>query len=101
MHHAMPNLPGTISSLVINGFITEGEKKLCGEGSFGAVQLATANWPGILRRPKVVAVKSLLRSAENEREKFQREMNIMLMIDRHLNVVQLLGVVPKGSPRTR
>ena len=72
------------------------EADVCGEGAFGAVQIGTATWPGWFGKSMLVAVKSSRCGGMRELENFQREMEIMSQLAPHVNVVRLLGVLPKG-----
>ncbi|OQV22714.1 Macrophage colony-stimulating factor 1 receptor 2 [Hypsibius exemplaris] len=74
--------------------------KILGKGEFGVVFKGQAHClPTIAKGPTDVAIKTVSQAADKEQQKlFADELRIMCKMGRHLNVVNLLGVVTKGVP---
>jgi len=72
---------------------------LLGQCEFGIVYKGLANsLPTVARGPTVVTVKTLAISADQEqRAQFAAEFKIMIKSGRHVNVVNILGVVDQSE----
>ncbi|OQV24848.1 Fibroblast growth factor receptor-like protein 2 [Hypsibius exemplaris] len=72
---------------------------ILGKGEFGIVYKGLAhNLPTMSRSPTTVAAKMLTGSAEAQRLQFAGEVGIMLKCGRHVNIVNILGIVRQGRP---
>ena len=70
---------------------------MLGMGQYGMVHKAVVKGLKGQPRPTVVAVKTALPSANRDvRQDFVDEMRVMAKAGRHLNIVNLLGVICKG-----
>ncbi|OQV15760.1 Macrophage colony-stimulating factor 1 receptor 2 [Hypsibius exemplaris] len=74
--------------------------RVLGRGQFGIVYKATAfHLPTLSKSPVAVAVKTLHKAATKEAaEMFDDEFKVMLKCGRHVNIVNILGVIHEGWP---
>ncbi|OQV15757.1 Fibroblast growth factor receptor-like protein 2 [Hypsibius exemplaris] len=74
--------------------------EILGSGAFGTVYKATASTlPMTARREITVAAKTFSDPHNKEQERlFAEEVKVMLKCGRHVNIVNLLGIVSKGQP---
>ncbi|OQV20033.1 Mast/stem cell growth factor receptor kita [Hypsibius exemplaris] len=74
--------------------------RVLGRGQFGVVYKATAfNLPTVSKSPVTVAVKTLHQTATDEAlQLLDDEFKVMLKCGRHVNIVNILGVIHKGWP---
>ncbi|OWA55029.1 Macrophage colony-stimulating factor 1 receptor 2 [Hypsibius exemplaris] len=73
--------------------------EILGKGEFGIVYKALAyNLPTTSKSPVTVAAKILTGSVDAQRVQFISEVEIMLKCGRHVNIVNILGVVRQGRP---
>ena len=73
--------------------------KILGKGEFGIVYRGLAHsLPTVARGPTVVAVKTLINSAQPQHiDLFIEEFKVMVKVGHHINIVNLLGIVQEGK----
>ncbi|OQV20034.1 putative Fibroblast growth factor receptor-like protein 2 [Hypsibius exemplaris] len=84
--------------------VSRNELQLSGEvlggGAFGMVYKGTASrLPTVAKKNVVVAAKTYLDPESQEQERlFAEEIRVMIKCGRHINIVNILGIVCKGQP---
>jgi serine/threonine protein kinase len=75
--------------------------KLLGKGEFGLVYKGLAHTlPAVLKGPTTVAIKTLINCSDvDHQQMFAEEFRVMAKMGRHINIVNLLGVVMQGEPQ--
>jgi serine/threonine protein kinase len=69
-----------------------------GRGEYGIVFQGLAHvLPTISKGPTIVAVKCLNSAEESKKEKFAEELKLMTKLGRHVNVLNLLGIIVDGK----
>ena len=73
--------------------------KTLGKGEFGIVYEGLAHrLPTVAKGPTVVAVKTLLNTAEpHQVALFIEEFKVMVKAGNHVNIINLLGIVHEGE----
>ncbi|OQV12082.1 Macrophage colony-stimulating factor 1 receptor 2 [Hypsibius exemplaris] len=74
--------------------------EILGKGEFGIVYRGLAHsLPTVSKGPTMVAVKTLVNPADEEQQVlFAEEFRVMLKAGRHVNIVNILGVIQQGQP---
>ncbi|OWA50540.1 putative Mast/stem cell growth factor receptor-related protein Kit [Hypsibius exemplaris] len=74
--------------------------KVLGKGEFGIVYKGVAHGLRGHPKPTTVAVKMLIQSNldEDQQKQLAEEIKVMTKLGRHLNVVNLMGIVIRGNP---
>ncbi|OWA53346.1 Vascular endothelial growth factor receptor 1 [Hypsibius exemplaris] len=101
--HAPPNATyqaqAQLEKITVGSANVELSETVLGRGEYGLVTRGYAT--GLLGYPPrtVVAVKTLIRPTDpKQRACFLKEIDTMMTIGRHLNIVNLLGTVVEGNP---